>query len=347
MSESGAPASTSAAETASVRGVAFGWANVAVSMTMPAIRAVGQRAVVGVERDAEPDREQRDHLARRGGVPDRSSRPRPRASFEAWWSMMTRGRRPNSSACRSPTSPTRVERAAVGDHEQVVVGVGVRVGPEALDARQEVVERRDRVRCRPGRPPRRAPRRGARRRASRPSVSASGFSWLTARTRRAPRSRSTTTVGHGVEVRRRDRRSSAADRGLGVAAPAARYVRFGGAAAAGRPPAAAPRRGRPRAAAARPASAATRRSRHPPRGSGPPRARARSCRTRVPRSAVSSSSTWRSGMRLIRSRVPSSWRTNGIARPSAAIVAVALGRLADDAHPDLGVPQVRRRLDAR
>ena len=37
MSDSGAPASTRAAETASVRGVAFGWAKVAVSMTMPAM----------------------------------------------------------------------------------------------------------------------------------------------------------------------------------------------------------------------------------------------------------------------------------------------------------------------
>ncbi len=40
MSDSGAPASTRAADTASVRGVAFGWANVAVSMTMPAMRCV-------------------------------------------------------------------------------------------------------------------------------------------------------------------------------------------------------------------------------------------------------------------------------------------------------------------
>ncbi len=44
--------------------------------------------------------------------------------------------------------------------------------------------------------------------------------------------------------------------------------------------------------------------------------------TRVPRSAVSSSWTCRSGIRLMRSVLPSSWRTNGIARPRAAIVAV-------------------------
>jgi len=37
MSDRGAPASTRAAETASVRGVVLGWANVAVSMTIPAM----------------------------------------------------------------------------------------------------------------------------------------------------------------------------------------------------------------------------------------------------------------------------------------------------------------------
>ena len=42
MSESGAPAATSAAETARVRGVALGWANVAVSIMMPAIRAAAR-----------------------------------------------------------------------------------------------------------------------------------------------------------------------------------------------------------------------------------------------------------------------------------------------------------------
>ena len=68
MSDSGAPASTSAADTASVRGVALGCAKVAVSMTMPAIERGRERPVAGLERDAEAGREQRDHLARRGGV---------------------------------------------------------------------------------------------------------------------------------------------------------------------------------------------------------------------------------------------------------------------------------------
>ena len=56
-------------------------------------------------------------------------------------------------------------------------------------------------------------------------------------------------------------------------------------------------------------------------GTAPASSSLRSCRTRVPRSAVSSSRTCRSGMRLMRRRFPSSWRTNGIARPSAATVA--------------------------
>ena len=66
MSDSGAPASTSAAETASVRGVAFGWAKVAVSMTMPPIERGRERPVPERERLAEAGRQQRDHLARGG-----------------------------------------------------------------------------------------------------------------------------------------------------------------------------------------------------------------------------------------------------------------------------------------
>ena len=109
---------------------------------------------------------------------------------------------------------------------------------------------------------------------------------------------------------------------------------------------AAPPAGRPRGAAARPASAATRRPAASSSGvaAGLELVRAaggRACRARRCRRAR----TWRSGMRLSRSRRPSSCRTNGIAWPSAASGRVALGRLADDAHPDLGVAQVRRRLD--
>ena len=52
-------------------------------------------------------------------------------------------------------------------------------------------------------------------------------------------------------------------------------------------------------------------------------------------------------MRRIRSREPSSWRTNGIAWRSAASGGLALGRLADDADPDLRMAQVGGRLDVR
>ena len=83
MSDSGAPASTSQAETASVRGVAFGWANVAVSMTMPAIRSVGQRAVPRVSVDTQAGRQQRDHLAGRGRPCGSIQSASPAASLEA------------------------------------------------------------------------------------------------------------------------------------------------------------------------------------------------------------------------------------------------------------------------
>ena len=115
MSDSGAPASTSAADTASVRGVAFGWANVAVSMTMPAISCAASGAIrrssSGTPRRT---REERHHLAGRRGAGIDPVGGRRSSSFEAWWSRTTRGSRSNSSAmpladgarsgraCRSP-----------------------------------------------------------------------------------------------------------------------------------------------------------------------------------------------------------------------------------------------------
>ena len=52
-------------------------------------------------------------------------------------------------------------------------------------------------------------------------------------------------------------------------------------------------------------------------GSWPASSSFRRWRTRVPRSSVSSSSRWNCGIRLMRSRLPSSCWMNGIARPSA------------------------------
>ena len=43
--------------------------------------------------------------------------------------------------------PHALQRRAIGDHEEVVVGGRVRVGSKPLDAVEEVVQRRDRVRA--------------------------------------------------------------------------------------------------------------------------------------------------------------------------------------------------------
>ena len=145
----------------------------------------GQRAVAGVERHPEADREQRR--------PSRTSRRRAGSIQSAVAVGVVRGvvvdDRPAAAArtgraWRAPTSPDPLERPAVGDDEQVVGRGRVRVGPEPLDAGQEVVERRRRVGADGvARPPSVSTRRATASVA--PSVSASGFSWLTASTRRA------------------------------------------------------------------------------------------------------------------------------------------------------------------
>ena len=79
-------------------------------------------------------------------------------------------------------------------------------------------------------------------------------------------------------------------------------------------------------------------------GSWPASSSSRMESTRVPRSAESSSRRCSSGMRLRRSS-PSRWRTKGIARPSARIVALRSSAVADDRDPDGGVAQVGRDVD--
>ena len=82
MSDSGAPASTRAAETASVRGVVFGWAKVAVSMTMPAISCVA--SAPSPSSSGTPSRAASSvtisHVAAAAGSIQSAS---PRSSFEA------------------------------------------------------------------------------------------------------------------------------------------------------------------------------------------------------------------------------------------------------------------------
>ena len=248
-----------------------------------------------------------------------------------------------------------VERAAVGDHEQVVVA---RPGPgRSGTARRPAGRRRAAARdpCRPARPGRRSASTSRTTASVAPSVSASGFSWPTASTRRAPRSRATTVVGHGAAYGARSTRHRRPF-GRGPVAPAP--------VCALRSDRSTPRR-RPR----RPCRAdeiallgGHRRLRGSRgtgvgsdsagrglvrRASGPPRARGGAGAPASPARRSRRGWTWSSGIRLSRSREPSSRRTNGIARSSAASVVVALGLLADDADPDLGVPEVRRRLDLR
>ena len=81
MSDSGAPASTSAAETASVRGVVFGMGERRGVHHDAGHEERRERAVALVERRAEPDGEQRRHLAgRRGGRVDPVGRRHARRS---------------------------------------------------------------------------------------------------------------------------------------------------------------------------------------------------------------------------------------------------------------------------
>ena len=239
-----------------------------------------------------------------------------------------------------------LERAAVGDDHEVVGGRRVRVGPEPVDAGEEVVERRERVRAD-------GDRRAAAQRLDEPDdrerrAERVGVGVLVADRQHAPGAAQPLDdgVGDGVEVWREvdasSRLAGAGPSSVGAAGPARRGHRRA------RRPTAAPRPRSPscgrRATGVGSDSAGRER---PAPGSSPRSSSSSSWRTRVPRSAVSSSWTCRSGIRLRRSRVPSSWRTNGIARRERGERRVALGRLADDADPDLGVAQVRRRLDAR
>ena len=158
-----------------------------------------------------------------------------------------------------------------------------------------------------------------------PIVSASGFSCPTARTRRAALIRATTASGTaGVHGERSITAGASSSRCV------ARPMTAGRGAGAGawhvlpdaRSPGPAPRPRRLRAAAGRPASGATRRSGgdvlvdpallelvEQLEDAGPPLERCRRAPGGTPGSACR------------RSRLPSSWRTNGIARPIAASVA--------------------------
>ena len=198
MSASGAPAATSAAETASVRGVAFGWAKVAVSMTMPGHERRREGSLARRERDAEP--------GARGGRPSRRSpRRRGRSSRSARSRRSRRGdRRPPSATPRRarrgagrPRRSARATRSRTTTRRSYAPSGSGSVRNASMPGRKR--RRRAVGRCRRGWSGRRARRRGCATASEAPSVSASGFSWLTARTRRAAAMRSTTGPGTSAD----------------------------------------------------------------------------------------------------------------------------------------------------
>ena len=175
--------------------------------------------------DAEADRQERRHLAgRRGGGIDPVVLARP----------VVRGVVVDDDARHAPEQvrmPRRdladpIERAAVGYDEEVVVGVWLGVGPggrrRAGSRTAAAVGRRRRAVARP-------PSASTRRQIARvePSVSASGFSWPTASTRRAARIRSTTRPGRHPPTPR-GRSSVSAARHGGDAASRLNARRWGG-----------------------------------------------------------------------------------------------------------------------
>ena len=349
MSDSGAPASTSAADdgerprrrvrVGERRGVhddaGHQLRRRALRRPRRAARRAGPRAARSSRRSRPPPgRSSRPApaVAVRRVVVDDDPRQRARTAPDG-----ARRRRRSDRACRSPTRRAgRSRRRAPG-----------RSGPARRRARSRRAAGSGRRR------PASRSRRSAstRRQIARvePSVSASGFSWPTASTRRAARIRSTTAVGDGGEPGRE------VDHRGGFFEPPRRGPDDGGPWRRRRGLAGLPRRharqGRHVVRVALVRQPRDRRRerladrRHVLGRSRPASSSLRSWRTRVPRSRVSSSSRWNSGIRFMRSRLPSSCRTNGIARPIAASVAFRSLGLADDADRHLGVAEIRRRLD--
>ena len=336
MSDSGAPAATSADDTASVRGVALGWAKVAVSITIPAISAAA--SVPSPASSGTPSRAARSvtisHVAAAPGSIQSAG-----AAVGVRGVVVDDHPRQRGEQLRVPLCdrPDAVRRAAVDEHQQVVVGAGSgsvrnRSTP-AMNAYSGGTGSVDTAVAR-------AAARLEDARTRRAGAERVGIRVLVAHDERvaAPRSAAPGRVRDGVTRERRevDRVGHArfgARRGVLAARRgrrAGRRVRDGSSAGARAWPRRWPRHGRPR----RPDP-----SRSSPSwgsrwtgfgsdswygaivsGSLPSSSSWSRWRTRVPRSAVSSRWTWRAGMRLIRSVRPSSWRMNPIACWSARSV---------------------------
>ena len=177
-------------------------------MTMPAISAAASAAVAGgraarraAPRAARPSRRSRPR-------PDRPSRSPSRASLESVVVDDDPRQRGEQRRVAVADRPDPIERAAVADHEQVVVDRRdrdpVRTRPIRAGSRRAAA----RGRCRPA--SRSAPwaRRARQTAEGAPSVSASGFSWLTTRTRWAVTMDATTASGTAAATDRGRRPSS-------------------------------------------------------------------------------------------------------------------------------------------
>ena len=215
-----------------------------------------------------------------------------------------------------------LERPAVDEDGEVVLAAGL--ADPSRRRRSPAGSRRAAAahRHRPARPCRRRPRRCMRSASAAPSVSASGFSWLTTSTERAAFSLAGTAAGTASSQASREKvigRATARCRGRGRrGAWAACWCRRAGSGAGmGGSSGASPSWGRRATGVGRASAAAPPSSTLAPSSSSLMRRR-----IRVPRSLVSSSRTWSSGIRLIRSRTPSSWRMNGMAWASAATAAL-------------------------
>ena len=344
MSDSGAPASTRAAETISVRGVAFGMGE-RRRVHHDAGHQVGRQcSVAGRKVDPEPTGQQRHHLAGRGRGridPVRVARGLVRGVV-----IDEDPRQPlEQLGVARPDLADPLQRSAVEDDQQVVARRRVRIGPEALRPGHEPVERRDRIgahqvgrsavgfdhgrdaECRPERVGVGvlvAHRQDASRRARR-STTRSGTA-----ARYGNRSTVTAAVAAAVAV------------GPGRAAPAPRCARTGGRTADGGSSARSPSCG----------------SRATGVGSDSPRGVVRVRRLPGLQVAQQAEDAGAALGRVVELDVEIGDALDPQAR--AQLVAherhrpaqggqrgIALGRLADDAHPDLGVAKIRRGLDRR
>ena len=145
MSDRGAPAATSQRrdEQGPWRGV--GMREGGRVHDDPGHQVRGDRAAIGVDAvDAEPLGQQRDHLARRGGC---GIDPVRRAAFVVRGMVVDDHPREPSEKVRVTRADVAdaVERAAIEDDQQVIRSIGIGIGPDALDAGHEVVDRGHRV----------------------------------------------------------------------------------------------------------------------------------------------------------------------------------------------------------